>query len=75
MSGHGLRGAVVGWYLSVLVVGGGQMKKRGGVSVVVMVERVAVSRTAGRFEQAGMVQIQDGQEAVGRHHRSEGAGR
>ena len=47
MSGHGMRGAVVGWYLPVLVVDEKQMKKRGGVSVVVMMKR-----TAGGFEQA-----------------------
>ena len=43
---HGLRGAVVGWYLPMLVVDEEQMK-RGGVRVVVMMRRVAVGRTAG----------------------------
>ena len=52
VTGHGLRGAVVGWYLPVLVVDEEQMKEGGGVRVVVMVKRVAVGRTAGGFEQA-----------------------
>ena len=41
VTGHGLRGAVVGWYLPVLVVDEKQMK-RGGVRVVVIMKRVAV---------------------------------
>ena len=48
--GHGLRGAVMGWYLPVLVVDGGQMKKFGGVRLMVLMKRVAVDRTAGGFE-------------------------
>ena len=52
VTGHGLRGAVVGWYLPVLVVDEEQMKKKGGVRVVVLMKRVAVGRTAGGFEQA-----------------------
>ena len=48
---HGLRGAVVGWYLPVLVVGEEQMR-RGGVRVVVLMKRVAVGRTAGGVDQA-----------------------
>ena len=51
-TGHGLRGAVVGWYLPVLVVDEEQMKKVGGVRVVVMMKRVAVGRTAGGVDQA-----------------------
>ena len=50
VTGHGLRGAVVGWYLPVLVVDERQMK-RGGVKVVVLMRRVAVGRTAGGVEQ------------------------
>ena len=38
--------------IPVLVVDEKQMKKRGGVSVVVMMKRVAVGRTTGGFEQA-----------------------
>jgi hypothetical protein len=52
VTGHGLRGAVVGWYLPVLVVGEEKMKRVGGVRVVVLMKRVAVGRTAGGFEQA-----------------------
>ena len=51
VTGHGLRGAVVGWYLLVLVVDEEQIMS-GGVRVVVMMKRVAVGRTAGGFEQA-----------------------
>ena len=47
---HGLRGAVMGWYLPMLVVDEGQMES-GGVRVAVryavMIKRVAVGRTAG----------------------------
>ena len=46
ITGHGLGGAVVGRYLPVLVVDEEQMKKIGGVRVVVLMERVAVGRTA-----------------------------
>ena len=52
VTGHGLRGAVVGWYLPVLVVDERQMKRVGGVRVVVLMRRVAVGRTAGGVEQA-----------------------
>ena len=52
MSGHGQRGAVVGWYLPVLVVDEKQMRRVGGTSVVVVMRRVAVGRTAGGVEQA-----------------------
>ena len=52
VAGHGMRGAVVGWYLPVLVVDEEQLKKGRGVRVVVMMKRVAVGRTAGGFEQA-----------------------
>ena len=51
MPGHGVRGAVVGWYLPVLVVDEMQMKS-GGVRVVAMMKRIAVGRTAGGVEQA-----------------------
>ena len=51
-TGHGLRGAVVGWYLPVLVVDEKQMRRVGGVRVVVLMRRVAVGRTAGGGEQA-----------------------
>ena len=51
MTGHGLRGAVVGWYLPVHVVDEGKLI-RSGVRVMVMMKRVAVGRTAGGFEQA-----------------------
>jgi hypothetical protein len=47
---HGLRGAVVWWYLPVLVVDEEQMKSggvRGGVRVAVMTKRVALDRAAG----------------------------
>jgi hypothetical protein len=52
VTGHGLRGAVVGWYLPVLVVNEKQMRRVGGISVVVLMRRVAVGRTAGGVEQA-----------------------
>ena len=52
MTGQGLRGAVVGWYLPVLVVDEEQMKRVGGVRVVVLMKRVAIGRTAGGVEQA-----------------------
>ena len=52
VSGHGLRGAVVGWYLPVMVVDEEEMKKAGGVRVRVRMKKVAVGRTAGGFEQA-----------------------
>jgi hypothetical protein len=51
-TGHGLRGAVVGWYLPVLVVDEEQMRRGGGTSVVVLMKRVAVGKTAGDIEQA-----------------------
>jgi hypothetical protein len=50
-TGHGMRGAVVGWYLPVLVVDEEQMKKVGGVRLKVLMKKVAVGRTAGGFEQ------------------------
>ena len=50
VTGHGLRGAVVGRYLPVLVVDAEQMKS--GVMKRVMMKRVAVGRTAGGFDQA-----------------------
>ena len=43
---------MVGWYLPVLVVDEEQMKKKGGVRVVVLMKRVAIGRTAGGVEQA-----------------------
>jgi hypothetical protein len=52
VTGHGLRGAVVGWYLPVLVVAEKKMKRVGGVSVMVLMKRVAIGRTAGGVEQA-----------------------
>ena len=52
VSGHGLRGAVVGWYLPVMVVDEEEMKKVGGGRVRVRMKKVAVGRTAGGFEQA-----------------------
>ena len=51
MTGHGQRGAVVRWYLPVLVVDEREMKRVGGTSVVVLMKRVAVGRTAGGVEQ------------------------
>ena len=51
VTGHGLRGAVVGWYLPVLVVDEEKVKRR-GVRVKVVMKRVAVGRTAGGDEQA-----------------------
>ena len=48
-----MRGAVVEWYLPVLVyVVDEEQMKSGGVRVVVMMKRVAVVRTAGGFDQA-----------------------
>ena len=52
MSGHGQRGAVVGWYLPVMVVDEEKLKKVGGVRVRVRMNKVAVGRTARGFEQA-----------------------
>ena len=52
VTGHGLRGAVVGWYLSVLVVDEKQMRRAEGIIVVVLMRRIAVDRTAGGVEQA-----------------------
>ena len=46
VSGHGLRGAVVGSYLPVLVVNEEKLKKAGGVRVRVRMRRMAVGRTA-----------------------------
>ena len=43
--------AVVGWYLSVLVVDEEQLKRE-GVRVVVMTKRAEVGRTAGGVDQA-----------------------
>ena len=42
----------MGWYPPVLVVDEEQMKKVGGVRVVVMMRRVAVGRTVGGIDQA-----------------------
>ena len=50
-TGHGMRGAVVGWYLPVLVVDEGQMRS-GGVRLKVLMKKVAVGRAAPGFEQA-----------------------
>ena len=47
--GHGLLGAVVGWYLPMLVVNGEKMKG-GGVMLKVLMKRVAVGRTTGGVE-------------------------
>ena len=56
VTGHGLRGAVVGWYLPVLVVGEEQMR-RGGARVVVLMKRVAVGRSgSGNQVQARVAQ-------------------
>ena len=52
VSGHGQRGAVVGWYLPVLVVDEKQMRRVGGISVVVLTKRVAVGKSAGGVEKA-----------------------
>ena len=52
VTGHGLRGAVVGWYLPVLVVDEKQMRRVGGISVVTLMRRVAVGRTAAGVEQS-----------------------
>jgi hypothetical protein len=52
VTGHGLRGAGVGWYLPVMVVDEEKLKKVGGVRVRVRMKKVAVGRTAGGFEQA-----------------------
>ena len=49
--GHGLRGAMVGWYLPMQVVDEKKLN-RGGVRVVVTMKRVAVGRTARGFDQA-----------------------
>ena len=49
--GHGLRGAVIGWYLPVQVVDEEKLN-RGGVRVVMTTRGVAVGRTAGGFDQA-----------------------
>jgi len=38
VTGHGQRGAVVGWYLPVLVVDEKQMRRVGGISVVVVMK-------------------------------------
>ena len=51
VAGHGLRGAVVGWYLPVLVVDEKRLS-RDGVRVVVMVKRVAVGKASRGFEHA-----------------------
>ena len=60
VTGHGLRGAVVGWYLPVLVVVEKQMKRVGGVRVVVLMKRVAVGRTAGGVRTGSGDQMQAG---------------
>ena len=52
VTGHGMRGAVVGWYLPVLVVDEEQMRRGGGISVVVLMKKVAVGKAAGEIEQA-----------------------
>ena len=49
--GHGVRGAVVGWYLRVLVVDEKKLN-RNGVRVVVMMRRVAVGKSTGGYGQA-----------------------
>ena len=46
VTGRGLRGAAVGWYLPVLVADEGQMK-RGGDKVMVLMKRVLVGSAAG----------------------------
>ena len=51
MTGHGLRGAVVGWYLPVLIVDEKRLS-RNGVRVVVMMRKVAMGKGAGGFGQA-----------------------
>jgi hypothetical protein len=51
VSGHGQRGAVVGWYLPVLVIDE-KLMRVGGTRVVVLMRRVAVGKTAGGVEQA-----------------------
>ena len=51
VTGQGLRGAVVGRYLPVLVVTEEQMKS-GGVRLKVLMKKVAVGRTAGGVKQA-----------------------
>ena len=51
---HGLRGAVVWWYLSVLVVTEEQMRS-GGVRLKVLMKKVAVGRTAGGLEHAVVI--------------------
>ena len=50
VTGHGQRGAVVGWYMPVLVVDEREMERVGGTSVVT--KRVAVGRTTGGVEPA-----------------------
>ena len=82
MAGHGLRGAVVGWYLPVLVVDEKQMRRAGGVRVVVLMRRVAVGRTAGGVEQAVGIRCRQEwckhkyeQGAAGGYSRTEGASR
>ena len=55
MAGHVLTGAVVGWHLPVLVVGGRVERlimSRNVVRVVVMMRGVAVGKVAGGFGQA-----------------------
>ena len=49
-TGHGLGGAVVGWYLPVLVVAEEQLRS-GGVRLKVLMKKIAVGRTAGGLEQ------------------------
>jgi hypothetical protein len=49
--GHGLRGAVVGWYLPMQVADEEKLN-RGEVRVVVIMRRVVVGRAAGGFDQA-----------------------
>ena len=47
-AGHGSRGAVVGWYLPVLIVTEGQVGS-GGVGLKVLMKKVEVGRTAPGF--------------------------
>jgi hypothetical protein len=58
VTGHGLRGAVMGWYLPapVLVVDEEKVKS-GGVRVKVVMKRVAVGRTAGGVEQESLIDL------------------
>ena len=51
MAGQGLRGAVIGWYLLVVVVDEKKLS-RAGVRVGVQMERVAVGEAPGGFVQA-----------------------